>query len=245
MRIVLAACAALASGAAPEAGDLLHRVAEKYRAADAYTVEVRIRTEQGEPGVVSVGGERAKLAAAPGRRYRLERGFLRIVSDGRDVWSHRVDLRQYTVEPAVSAAAGNDAFRSAEQTFLRRFAALATASVETHFMHERMVKTRAGIRRVFVLQVRPRAPEPRIWTEELWIDVERDIVLRSVLRDVSPHVSLPPRTRTTIFERVELTSPDALEFRPNLPRTARRVEYFRERTFAHDTDSHPWYKQGP
>jgi outer membrane lipoprotein-sorting protein len=216
---------ALAGAAVPDAADLLRRVAEQYRSAEGYTVEARVDLDSG----MTVGGyfpqtRAERLAAAAGGRYSFAGRYIRIVSDGQNVWTYRPELKQYKVEPAAAAAATR--LEDIGQMLMKRFATLDRIEVDARIRGERNVKTQSGIRRAWVVDLRPRPAESRTWTEELWIDAERSVVLTSIFRNAAPQRT--GQVRTTTFDRVELVPPSDSEFVWTAPKGAKQVDRFSE-----------------
>jgi outer membrane lipoprotein-sorting protein len=236
---LLVALLALAGAAAPDAAELLRRVATQYRNAGAWTVEAQVSTEQGSPGYLPSGSftRNQVLAVAPGGRYSFASQSLRMLSDGQTVWTLRSDLKEYTEQPAGTPTI------VPEQVLFSRFGKLDTAPLEATIKAERDVKHGSGRRRAYIVHLRPRPPQSETWTEELWVDAEKHIVLRSVFREVAAR--LPPRTRTITFDRVEFAAPDPALFVWTAPPGARKVDRFREPAMPDSWGPGPLDKQGP
>ena len=215
---------------AQDAETVLRRAAARYGVLDAYhaagIVNVRASTPVGE----QTFDLRFTMARrAPGfLRAEVEGGALDLVyvANNAGTWLYRPALNQFTYQrsgaPADAAAITEDLlgeYRSLDQNVLR-----------TQVVRSDTITSGEAVREVVVLDVAygPVAAGPDSTRKRLWIDVERDVVLRDETEAYMTDPSLGQTVavmETTVFERLDIDDPPPLslfDFQP--PPDAQRVD---------------------
>ena len=226
--LLISAPLALAQPSDPEA--LLGKVSSTYELITQYHVDVNASLLE------SVASWRESLASSGSGRYRYESqtpGFTVVyVSDGHSSWAYRPELRQYTED-----APGTDRSRRAQETaskvetmLLTRFRMLSKVPKEARILRQEDVQVdvmpgnKKGRKvRCLVLDIKPTGGEH--WTEQLWIDPDRALVLKSIFVEPARPPFLPSRSVLRVWNRLEIGPPDDSVFHFTPPRGARLVKY--------------------
>jgi len=247
------------STSSSEGLELLTRVAKKYAEAKSYYIEsVEERTSRSE---YRHDWQKTLLTAAesPGDRYyyegRSETGSIVRVTDGKTVWTYRVNEHRYTAKPVGVKESGKSKvlpfpeMALTEAEYLRKkLGTLAKSFKSADQLPDAKLKVSGHKISCYVVRLRS-ADQKRVspkysFDKTIWIDKDRQTVLR-IVEHAHTYMTFPGGASmpldediTTTFPNTDLDGPvrDTLfSFVP--PQDAKRIEDFPDpRKFGGETE---------
>jgi thiol-disulfide isomerase/thioredoxin len=218
-----------------QAREILQRVSRSYRELTAYHLEGILRVD------LLTGGREQRieapfvLAATGTKRVRDElrdpQAGMLMVSDGEQTWNYVAALGQYRTQPAKAPSdSGGVAGGVFSSRLLTSYRSLADDVVSARVVREESIDVGGIQRPAWVLEARFNYGGPKDPPRQLWVDRERNVILRqrgsTTLQ--SPEGSVQ-QTETLEYTMVKLNEPvpDSL-FVFRAPAGARSVDMFSE-----------------
>ena len=199
VNVTLLAASALGESAPPVSDPLLQRIANAYQSIIDYEVSVDVdvsdRLEENPPAKYTF----LLRASKPHCWFSQEkirspiRYELTLVTDGSTVWAFLPAKNRYVATDAAQQSAERELLKEHHFRYVTRFEFLDRLNVKSHREGEKSLRDGGSIVKCVLLRIEPVAAEP--WTELLWVDAKRHIVLKSVHEERRGEIRI--RTRTS------------------------------------------------
>jgi outer membrane lipoprotein-sorting protein len=220
---------------APNVDQLLNDVSSKYQATNTYLIHI-VSLQDSLPAATFK--QEITVAHAPGGRFFEDlvqpsgpRNHTVWVSDGSTAWLYSEDQKEYVEGPVkqVFNPYGYPSSHDVDVTYqyFDKFRFLKNAH-DAEFVKQETLKTTAGPVRCLLVKVQSKKDDPEPWSEILWIDAERHLVLRD---DRTERYNVRGNVQQTRMLRIEweyrkLEGPlDSSLFTFDPPATAKRVPH--------------------
>ena len=184
VNVTLLAASAVSESAPPVSDPLLQRIAAAYQSIIDYEVSVDVdvsdRLEENPPTKYRF----LLRASKPHCWFSQEkirsplRYELTLVTDGSTVWAFLPAKNRYIATDAARQSSERELLEDHHFRYVTRFELLDRLKVKSHREGERTLRDGGRIVKCVLLRIEPVAAEA--WTELLWVDTERHIVLKSV-----------------------------------------------------------------
>lgn len=218
---LLVLAGATASAQEPDPATLLHSVAARYSSATDYTFSVRTKSETSSFDL-TLAASRPRQFMAHQKSRTSDPFELLLVADADTAWGYQPRRRLYTRSGPGPGEAREELARLHDRYFAR-FAQLdrLDATAELHGLGS--VHSVDCVRIVLTGRTAH-------WTEELWIDPARQLVLKSVVRRPRPLPETGDLVTTATWSAITIgTPPDPARFSFSPPSGARRTNTLENR----------------